>query len=243
MTTENIGRALSAGWTAVDSDVALEIAAHEALIRQAYKDSQGVWTWGVGLTSASGHGVERYIGKPQPLIHCLAVYAWALNRYAEAVRAAFNGYPLTKAQFTAALSFQWNTGAIGRASWVKHWKAGDIAKARAAFMEWNKPASIIGRREKERDLFFDGKWSNTGTITEYTRLTSKNTPDWSSAVRINIRQELKAALGEAPPAPPDVEPAAPSPAALAAMAALVTALIAIAALLGIDTKALKQMIP
>jgi len=205
MTTENFGRALSRGWTTVDSDVALEIASHEALIRQAYKDSEGVWTWSVGLTSASGHGVERYIGKPQPLTHCLAVYAWALDRYAAAVRAAFSGYPLSKAQFTAALSFHWNTGAIGRASWVKHWKAGDIAKARAAFMEWNKPASIIERRTKECELFFDGKWSNNGTVIEYTRLTSRNTPDWSSARRINVEQELRAAL--APAAPPDVPPA------------------------------------
>jgi muramidase (phage lysozyme) len=48
------------------------------------------------------------------------------------------------------------------------------------------------------------------------------------------------------PLPPDIEPVeppAPSAGSLAAMAALVTALIAIAALLGIDTKALKQMIP
>lgn len=235
----------SQGWTIIDSDVALEIASHEALIRQAYKDSEGVWTWSIGLTSASGHGVERYIGEPQPLAHCLAVYAWALNRYAESVRTAFSGYPLTKAQFTAALSFHWNTGAIGRASWVKHWKAGDVAKARSAFMEWNKPAAIIERRKKECDLFFDGKWSNDGTVTEYTRLKANNTPDWSSARRIDITRELKVALGETAPPPPDIEPIetpAPSAAALAAMSALVAALVAVAALLGIDSKTLKDMI-
>jgi hypothetical protein len=107
MAIENIGRALSHGWTAVDSDVVpLRSPSHEAIIRQAYRDLEGVWTWSVGITSGPGHGVERYIGKPQPLSHCLAVYAWALNRYAEAGQAAFNGYPLTKAQFTAALSFR-----------------------------------------------------------------------------------------------------------------------------------------
>ena len=46
---------------------ALEIASHEALIRQAYKDSVGVWTWSVGLTSATGHDVLRYKANPNPL--------------------------------------------------------------------------------------------------------------------------------------------------------------------------------
>jgi len=46
----------------VDYDVAMEVASHEAIIRQAYKDSEGVWIWSVGLTSATGHVVERYIG-------------------------------------------------------------------------------------------------------------------------------------------------------------------------------------
>lgn len=29
--------------------IALEVAYHEALVRRAYKDSVGVWTWSVGL--------------------------------------------------------------------------------------------------------------------------------------------------------------------------------------------------
>src|SRR5690606_24496553 len=156
-------------WTTVDFDVAIEVACHEGIVRQAYKDSVGVWTWSVGLTNATGHNVERYIGKPQPLEHCLAVYVWALDKYAEAVRRAFRGHTLTKAQFAAARSFHWNTGAIERASWVNHSKAGNMAAAKKAFMNWTKPPEITGRRRAERDLFFDGKWANKGTMTEYTR--------------------------------------------------------------------------
>ncbi|MGE0231172.1 MAG: lysozyme [Flavobacteriaceae bacterium] len=179
----------------VDYEVALEILSHEAIVRQAYRDSVNVWTWSAGITSASGHAVERYIGKPQPMEHCLAVYAWLLEtKYAPAVRAAFAGCRLSKAQFAAALSFHWNTGAIGRASWVKHFKAGNIAKARKAFMDWRKPPEIKERREAERDLFFDGKWSNKGTVTEYTRVTARGTPDWSSAKKVNIEAALRSAL-------------------------------------------------
>src|SRR5690554_6331906 len=99
-------------WTKVDHEVALEVACHEALVRQTYKDSVGVLTWCVGMTNATGHTVERYIGKPASLQHCMNIYAWALDRYADGVRRAFKGTPLTKAQFAAALSFHWNTGAI-----------------------------------------------------------------------------------------------------------------------------------
>jgi GH24 family phage-related lysozyme (muramidase)/peptidoglycan hydrolase-like protein with peptidoglycan-binding domain len=188
----------------VDVDVALEVASHEGLVRQTYKDSKGIPTWSIGVTSKSGHDVDRYIGKPQTLEHCLAVFAWLLEtKYAPAVRKAFGGRLLTSAQFTAALSFHYNAGAIGRAGWVKKWLAGDVAGARKAFMDWRKPPEIIPRREKERDLFFDGKWSNDGTITEYTRLTAKMTPDWKSGCRVDARAALTAALASA-----SVEPAA-----------------------------------
>lgn len=201
----------------VDVDVALETASHEGLVRQTYKDSKGILTWSIGVTSVSGHDVDRYIGKPQSLEHCLAVFAWLLeNKYAPAVRKAFGERALTQAQFAAALSFHYNTGAIGRASWVKKWLAGDVAGARKAFMDWRKPADIIPRREKERDLFFDGKWSNDGKITEYTRLTAKMTPDWKSGQRVDARAALTAALASATPAPaaprPTKAPPAPVPA-------------------------------
>ena len=191
----------------VDYDVALEIASHEAVIRQAYKDSVGVWTWSVGLTSATGHDVKRYIDKPQTLEHCFAIYAWALNNYAEPVRAEFKGHELTKEEFAGALSFHWNTGAIRSASWPDLWKAGKIEAARASFLSWRKPLEIIPRREKEAALFFDGKWSNDGTVTEYTRVTSSHTPVWSSAKRIDAKAAMAAAFGAlVAPVPDEVAP-------------------------------------
>jgi lysozyme len=180
----------------VDYDAALEVASHEAVIRQAYKDSVGVWTWSVGLTSNSGHKVERYIGKPQTLQHCMDIYVWALQRYAKDVNEAFEGVELTKAQFVAALSFHWNTGGIKRASWVKSFKAGRRREAEQKFMQWKKPPEIIPRRQKECDLFFHGKWSNNGTMTEYTKLTKNSTPVWGSAKKVNVEKELRKAFAQ-----------------------------------------------
>lgn len=195
----------------VDYDAAMEVASHEALIRQTYKDSIGKLTWCVGMTNATGHTVERYIGKPASLQHCMNVYAWALQNYAAGVYRAFKGHAISKAQFAAALSFHWNTGAIERAHWVKLWKAGKVAEAKLAIMEWDNPPEIADRREAERDLFFDHKWTNDGKMTEYTRLTSSMTPVWKSAIKIDVSKELRAAFANDEPVKLDqpMQPDAP----------------------------------
>jgi lysozyme len=176
----------------IDYQVALEVASHEAIVRQAYKDTKGIWTWSIGLTNASGHTVERYIGKPQTLQHCLAVYVWALEKYATDVRKAFTR-PLTQAQFAAALSFHYNTGAIGRATWVKSFNSGNSAAAKNEIMNYKSPKEIIPRRQKEQALFFEGKWSNKGTILEYQNVSKNYQP--INPKSINIEKELKAAFG------------------------------------------------
>lgn len=199
----------------IDTDVALELASHEGLVRQAYRDSQGIWTWSIGVTSASGHDVTSYIGRPQALEHCLAVYTWLLERrYAPAVRDAFRGRVLTQAQFAAALSFHYNTGAIARAAWVRLWRAGDTAGARRAFMEWNRPAALLPRRRQECALFFEAAWSHDGGVTEFTRLTAGAAPEPSSARRIDIRAAMAEALSAgmgAPVTPPSAAHARPDP--------------------------------
>lgn len=174
---------------------ALELVAHEAIVVEAYKDSVGVWTWGVGVTSKSGHLVERYKDNPQTIERCLEVYAWLLaTKYAPDVLKAFKGRALTEAQFTAALSFHYNTGAILRADWVKSWLAGNVAKARAEIMNWRSPPEIIERRGKERDLFFDGRWAGDGMCNLIPVRKPSYTPDWRKMRRVDVSAEMRAAL-------------------------------------------------
>jgi len=166
--------------------VALEIVNHEAIVPEAYKDSEGVWTWAAGVTDASGHGVLRYKDNPQSLERCLEVSVWLMRtKYAPEVKAAFSR-PLTEAQFAAALSFHYNTGAIGRADWVKSWNVGHDDVARQQIMNWKRPASIIERRGKERDLFFEGRWSQDGKATVYQVSKPSYCPKWSSAKRVDV---------------------------------------------------------
>lgn len=197
----------------IDADIALEIACHEALIRQAYRDSTGTWTWGFGLTSATGHQVERYIDNPQSLERCLAIYVWALDNYAEHVRDVFDGIPLSKEEFTAILSWTWNLGggALRRASWVDLYKHGSNDVAELSFKSWNKAGGVrntglVNRRQKEADLLFRSKWSNDGRVLEYTKLAPSHAPDWTSAQWINVRAALRNAIDAHTQIEPDHPP-------------------------------------
>ena len=180
---------------AITERLALELIGHEAIVREAYKDSKGIWTWGIGVTNASGHSVDRYKDNPQTIERCIEIYLWLVReKYLPDVVAAFGDFPLSEAQAAAALSFHYNTGAIKRASWVKSFLAGDVAKARRQFMEWRRPPEIIERREKERDLFFDGKWSGDGKATVYDVRKPSYAPNWSSARKVDVREALREAL-------------------------------------------------
>ena len=187
----------------VTARAALELAAHEAMCLEAYKDSVGVWTWSVGVTSKSGHAVERYKDNPQPLRRCLEVWLWVLQTYADDVNARFAGHPLTEAQFAAALSFHYNTGAIAAAStsWPRYFMAGEMAKAEASFKEWRNPPEVIARRAAEADLLFRGVWVGDDKVTVYDVSHRTYAPIWSSGRRVAIGDDVRAVLGEGAPKP------------------------------------------
>ena len=183
----------------------VELASHEGAVLEAYKDTVGVWTWGVGVTNASGHEVHpRYKDNPQSLEKVLEIFEWlAREKYLPAVLKAFKplGRDLEEHELAAALSFHYNTGGIGRATWVKTFCAGDAATAKKQIMNWKTPSSIIGRRKKERDLFFDGKWSNNGMVNCYDVRKPSYKPYNPKAVRVEFDKP------EVPPeTPPEVPP-------------------------------------
>lgn len=195
---EGLGRAVTTpdAGARITVRVALELIDHEAIVPEAYKDSKGIWTWSIGVTNASSHAVyPRYKDNPQTIEQCLRIYAWLLKeKYAPDVYEAFAGRALTEAQFAAALSFHYNTGAIGRASWVKSWLAGEVEHARREFMDWRNPPEIVGRRTKERDLFFDGKWAGSGKAKVIQVRKPSYTPDWSSTKLVDVSAAMQAAL-------------------------------------------------
>lgn len=174
--------------TGLSKQTLLELVYHEGIVLEAYKDSKGIWTWGVGVTNNSGHRVyPRYKDNPQTLEKVMEIFDWLVReKYLPDVIEAFKGHELNEEQLAAALSFHYNTGAIKRASWVRSFKQGNLSKSKREFMNWKSPPEIIPRRKAERDLFFEGVWTNDGKGTVYEVRKPSYSPKWSSAKRVRI---------------------------------------------------------
>lgn len=160
----------------------IEIASHEAVVQTRYLDSEGYWTIGIGHTAFAGAPDPFQISGELTIDEVMHIFARDIKKFEANVRNAFT-VELEPHQFDAAVSFDFNTGAIDRADWVKDFNRGDIEAARKNFMNWRKPASIIERREKERDLFFDGVYSSDGKINIYPA-DEEGKVQWSEGQRI-----------------------------------------------------------
>ena len=143
------------------------LAAHEGIVSAPYLDSVKVWTYGIGHTAAAGPPDPRTMprGMPADLDKALRdvfdVFRRDLAKYEADVRRVVGNRQVAQHEFDAAVSFHFNTGAIARATWVKHWLAGEKAAAARTIMDWKRPAEIIPRRTAERDLFTNGTYGNT----------------------------------------------------------------------------------
>ena len=173
-----------------------ETAHHESACLEAYKDSGGTWTWGIGVTDASGHTVSRYKDHPTDLQTVLSVYAWLVaTRYGPQVVRAFAPYHLSEAQFAAALAFHYNTGAILKTSWPWLVKSGSPQAARMV-LEGNylNGGLLKGRRAAEAALFFDEKWAGDGKLTILPVRKPSYAPDFKHPTHAPILDALGTTL-------------------------------------------------
>ncbi|MGR3492750.1 MAG: lysozyme [Shimia sp.] len=175
----------------ITARMCLELLHHEAIVTRAYRDAGDVWTWGVGLTAASGVDPLIWEDHTASLEDCLSAFATCLaSRYLPEVLAVTG--PLPEHQLAAAVSFHWNTGAIARASWVA--ALPDVDAAAEAMLEWNKPACIQGRRAAEARLLRDGLWSHTGMIKVFGGVTEDARPDPATLRLVDLRGALSKPL-------------------------------------------------
>lgn len=152
---------------------ALEL--EEGVVLRAYRDSAGVLTIGCGLTAASG------VVTPTPGMVITREEADRLLRealrrnYEPAVELAMSERDLVliaanrpaQHEFDAGVSFHFNTGAIGRASWVKAWKGPRGPAWRADVIDrlklWSKAGGKVlpgleARRIREAAMLLDGTY-------------------------------------------------------------------------------------
>lgn len=151
---------------------AMEIVSHEAIVLTPYLDSKKILTLGVGHTKAAG-GIDpsRFKGA-LTIQQAFDLFRTDLAKFEKRVNAAFT-VPLKQHEFDAAVSFDFNTGEIHRAAWVKKFNAGDRAGAIKAIMNWQKPPELKDRRKAEQKLFSTGVYSGDGSALVYDKKPGK----------------------------------------------------------------------
>ncbi len=148
----------------------LEIAEHEGIVLGPYRDSVGVWTYGVGHTAAAGGPDPAKMSRfdtrtwsearaEEELLKALALFDTDLDSYEDRVRRAIK-VPLKPHEFDALVSFDFNTGGIFTAQLTRQINAGD--RRGNGFMGWLKPKEIIKRRKAEMNLFTTGNYDANG---------------------------------------------------------------------------------
>ncbi len=119
----------------------------------AYADSRGILTIGVGHTGRTSPP-PVHAGMTITDAACDAMLAADLAPVETAIVACVT-VPLSQNEFDALASLAFNIGVGGlrRSLVVRRLNAGDIAGAAAAFMLWDRPVELTGRRVAERKQF------------------------------------------------------------------------------------------
>lgn len=186
------------------------LAAHEGVVPAPYLDAVGVWTFGIGHTAAAGKPDPATMPKGMPvdfeagIRQAFDVFRDDLPKYEAAVKKAVK-VALAPHEFDALVSFHFNTGAIGRASFVRKLNAGDRRGAADGMLVWNRAGgkvlpALTKRREEERAMFLRGEYP-ANPIAVW-RVNAGNRPVFSKAVRtLTPREALALMRPSNPPGP------------------------------------------
>ena len=189
----------------------LALVRHEGVVPGPYLDVKTVWTFGIGHTAAAGPPDPATMARGMPadidvgICEAFRLFRADLAAYEAGVRRAVK-VPLEPHEFDALVSFHYNTGAIARATLTKALNAGNRVAAADAFLNWRRPASIIPRREAERDLFRHARYPG-GTIPVWS-VDRNGRVDFSRPVRRLTEAEALDLLRP----PPALLPSVPQPA-------------------------------
>jgi GH24 family phage-related lysozyme (muramidase) len=153
----------------ISADGLSALAGREGVRTLAYKDSVGVWTIGVGHTGAAGLPAPC-AGMEISHQAALDLFKLDLRQYVGEVNRAVK-VDCTQNQFDAMVSLCFNIGVAGFAgsSVVRDLNEGDLERAAQAFLLWDHPEELLGRRQAERAQFLlsgDGAplWDATAAV-------------------------------------------------------------------------------
>ncbi len=145
----------------------LEIAQYEGCCVRPYFDSVGVITIGIGATKTEFPDLASWDkAKYMTLQECIDMFKQHVERYEATVNNSLT-VEVEQYQFDALVSLCYNIGQSGlsKSTVIKRINARQsVQDIGDAFMMWNKPREILGRRTKEAVLYMTGVYSSNGTI-------------------------------------------------------------------------------
>lgn len=145
------------------NDAGLELVKHfEGLQLKAYKDPVDVWTIGYGHTGLQHKDGTVYAGRAITKAKAEELLRYDMNQFERRVEALVK-VAMTEDEFSALVSFDFNTGSLHKSTLLKKLNAGDKEGARAQFGQWvnaggTKLAGLVRRRKAESALFASGNW-------------------------------------------------------------------------------------
>ncbi len=131
----------------------------EGFKAEAYSDAVGVWTIGYGTTAMAGVGIDPKPGRRITEAQAEEYLRRGVNKFANDIRRHITA-PINENEFAAFVSLAYNIGpgACRKSSALRHFNAGNKAKAADAILLWNKAGGkvlrgLVNRRQEERALF------------------------------------------------------------------------------------------
>lgn len=138
----------------------------EGLKTKAYQDVAGIWTIGYGHTSAAGAPVVKpgmviTESRAEEILRAdLAVFEERVERLVKV--------PLSDNQHAVLVSFDFNTGALGKSTLLKKLNAGQYDAVPLELMKWvnaggQRVKGLVNRRAAEASLWAKGTPTTTPT--------------------------------------------------------------------------------
>ncbi len=174
-----------------------EITGYEGICTAPYRDSVGVWTFGIGHTRYDGAPIPESMprGVDHPLEEIFALFQNRIKRYEDDVNKALH-VQVTQAQFDALVSFHYNTGAIAHATLTQAINNNARKEAITSyFMQWTHGGGrviggLVTRRTNEAKLYRSGIYTNDGMALVTTAdVTGREMT--SHAHEVNVLEYIK----------------------------------------------------
>lgn len=140
------------------NEAGLELVKHfEGLYLTAYKDPVGIYTIGYGHTGLTHKDGTVYPGRKITKAEAEQLLRYDMGVFEKRVSGLVK-VPLNDNEFSALVSFDFNTGGLDKSTLLKKLNAGDKSGAALEFLKWDKAGGstlpgLTRRRRSERNLF------------------------------------------------------------------------------------------